>query len=72
MEFNIEKIIHMKRNKIFDIISNHQNFKILLPRIFLSTKIMSFRAKTYVAEEHVNIFDDEKIITSKYVIDRPY
>lgn len=72
MKFNIEKTIHMNRNKIFDIISNHHNFKILLPRVFLSIKIISFRAKTYVAEEHINIFNDEKIITSKYVINRPF
>ncbi len=72
MEFYIEKIIHMNRNTIFDIIAHQQNFLTLLPDTFSSIKIKSLRAETYVAEEHIHIFNGEKIITSKYFINRPY
>ncbi|MCY3854071.1 MAG: polyketide cyclase [Thaumarchaeota archaeon] len=71
MKFCIEKFIQLDIDKIFSVISNQQNFKILLPETFSSIKLMSSRNKVCITEEHIRIFGNEKIITAKYIIDYP-
>lgn len=71
MKFCIEKFIQLDIDKIFSVISNQQNFKILLPGTFSSIKLMSSRNKVYITEERIRIFGNEKVITAKYIIDYP-
>ncbi|NNL37423.1 MAG: polyketide cyclase, partial [Nitrosopumilus sp.] len=54
-KFSIEKIVNAKRDDIFEIFSNFENFQKLIPQHFPSVRIRSVRGDVSVVEEHLNI-----------------
>ena len=45
-KFSLEKIVHAKRNDVFSIFSNYEQFERLIPQFFPSIRIRSVRGDT--------------------------
>ena len=70
-KFTLEKIVNAKREIVFDILSNYENYQKLLPRHFPSVRVRSVRGNISVVEEHMNLGDQEFIIMAKHVAEKP-
>ena len=70
-KFSLEKIVKAKREIVFEIFSNYENYKKILPRHFPSIRTKSVREKTSVVEEHLLLGDREFVIMAKHVIQKP-
>ena len=70
-KFSFEKIINAKREIVFEIISNYENYQKLLPQHFPSVRVRSTRGNTSIVEEHMNLGDLELIIMAKHVTEKP-
>ncbi len=66
--FSLEKIIHAKRNDVFNIFSNYEQYDKLIPKYFPSIRIRSVRGDIAVVEEHLKLGDLELVLMSKHVI----
>jgi coenzyme Q-binding protein COQ10 len=69
--FSLEKIVNAKRDSVYKILSNYENYQNLLPRFFPSVRIRSVRDNISVVEEHMNLGDRELIIMAKHVTKEP-
>ena len=65
--FSLEKVIHAKREDVFKIFSNYENYEKLIPKYFPSIRIRSVRGNIAVVEEHLKLGDLELILMSKHV-----
>lgn len=65
--FSFEKIIHAKRNDVFNIFSNYEQYEKLIPKYFPSIRIRSVRGDIAVVEEHFKLGDLELVLMSKHV-----
>ncbi len=70
-KINFEKIIKAKRNKVFGIITNFEEFQIILPEFFPSIRVRSVRENVAVVEEHVKLSGKELVIMAKHVTQYP-
>ena len=70
-KFSLEKIVNAKRETVFEILSNYENYQKLLPAHFPSVRVRSVRDNASVVEEHMNLGDQELVIMSKHVMDKP-
>ena len=70
-KFSLEKIINAKRDAVYDLLSNYENYQELLPNYFPSVRIRSVRDNISVVEEHMNLGDNELIIMAKHVKNPP-
>ena len=70
-KFSLEKIIHSKRESVFDIFSDFENYQKLFPQHFPSIRVRSSRESTSVVEEHLMLGQKELVIMAKHVIDKP-
>ncbi len=70
-KFSLEKIINVKRETLFEIFSNFENYDKLVPQHFPSIRIRSVRGNTAVVEEHMNLGDMELLIMAKHVSEEP-
>ena len=70
-KFSLEKIVNVKREALFEVFSNFENYDKLIPQHFPSIRIRSVRGKTAVVEEHMNLGDMELIIMAKHVSEEP-
>lgn len=70
-KFSLEKTIKAKRESVFEILSNFENYQKLLPQHFPSVRIRSSRGNVSVVEEHMNLGDSELLIMAKHVTDSP-
>ena len=61
-KINFEKIIKAKSNKVFVIITNFEEFQIILPEFFPSIRVRSVRENVAVVEEHVKLSGKELVI----------
>ena len=66
-KFSLEKIIHAKREDVFKIFSNYENYPKLIPRYYSSIRIRSVRDNIAVVEEHLILGDLELLFMSKHV-----
>ena len=66
-KFSLEKIIHAKREDVFKIFSNYDDYEKLIPQYFPSIRIRSVRGNTAVVEEHLKLGDLELVLMSKHV-----
>ena len=66
-KFSLEKIIHAKREDVFKIFSNYENYPKLIPRYYSSIRIRSVRDNIAVVEEHLQLGDLELLFMSKHV-----
>jgi len=70
-KINFERIIKADREKVFDIISNYDNFQKILPQYFPSVRVCSKRDDVAVVEEHIRIAGRELIMMTKHVTKFP-
>ena len=65
--FSLEKIVHAKRDNVFQIFSNYNNYEKLVPQYFSSIRIRSVRDDIAVVEEHLKLGEIEFLFMSKHV-----
>ena len=66
-KFSLEKIVHVKREDVFKIFSNYENYQQLVPQYFPSIRIRSVRGNIAVVEEHLILGDLELLLMAKHV-----
>ena len=70
-KFSLEKIAHAKRETVYEILSNYENYEKLIPQHFPSVRVRSVRGNVSVVEEHMNLGDLELVIMAKHVTKEP-
>jgi len=70
-KFSLEKIAHTKRETVYEILSNYENYQKLIPQHFPSVRVRSVRENISVVEEHMNFGDKELVIMAKHVTEKP-
>ena len=70
-KFSLEKIVDAKRESVFEILSNFENYQKLLPQHFPSVRVRSVRGDVSVVEEHLNLGEKELLIMAKHVTTEP-
>ena len=70
-KFSLEKIVHAKRETVYEILSNYENYQKLIPQHFPSVRVRSVRENISVVEEHMNLGDKELVIMAKHVTEKP-
>ena len=70
-KFSLEKIVNAKRESIYTILSDYENYQKLLPQHFPSIRVRSVRDNISVVEEHMNIGNLELLIMAKHVTKPP-
>jgi len=70
-KFTFEKIIKAERQKVFDTVTNFEEFEKILPKYFPSIRIRSVRGNTAVVEEHVRLAGKEIVMMAKHVTKYP-
>ncbi len=70
-KFSLEKTVHAKREAVYEILSNYENYQKLIPQHFPSVRVRSVRENISVVEEHMNLGDKELVIMAKHVTEEP-
>ena len=70
-KFHFEKLVKAERNKVFEIVTNVENFHKTLPKYFPSIRIKSKRNDTTVVEEHVRLAGLELVMMTKHITRYP-
>ncbi len=70
-KFSLEKTAHAKRETVYEILSNYENYQKLIPQHFPSVRVRSVRGNISVVEEHMNLGDLELVIMAKHVTNDP-
>ncbi len=70
-KFSLEKTVHAKRETVYEIMSNYENYQKLIPQHFPSVRVRSVRENISVVEEHMNLGDKELVIMAKHVTEKP-
>jgi len=70
-KFSLEKIVNAKRETVYEIYSNYENYQKLIPQHFPSVRVRSVRGNVSVVEEHMNLGDFELVIMAKHVTKEP-
>ena len=71
VKFYLEKIIEARRDTVFHLFSDYENYEKLLPTFYPSIRIRSVRKNVAVVEEHVNLGKRELVIMAKHVAESP-
>jgi len=67
----LEKIVNAKKETVYEILSNYENYEKLIPQHFPSVRVRSVRGNISVVEEHMNLGDRELVIMAKHVTEEP-
>lgn len=70
-KFSLEKTVHAKRETVYEILSNYENYQKLIPQHFPSVRVRSVRENISVVEEYMNLGDKELVIMAKHVTEKP-
>jgi len=70
-KFSFEKIVKAKKETVYEILSNYENYQKLIPQHFPSVRVRSVRGNISVVEEHMNLGDKELVIMAKHVTEEP-
>jgi len=70
-KFSFEKIVKAKKETVYEILSNYENYQKLIPQHFPSVRVRSVRGNISVVEEHMNLGDKELLIMAKHVTEEP-
>ena len=70
-KFSLEKIVNAKRETVYEILSNYENYQKLVPQHFPSVRVRSVRGNISVVEEYINLGDRELLIMAKHVTEAP-
>ena len=71
-KITFEKITSSDPKKVFDIISNFENYEKLFPNYYPSVRIKSVRDESSLVAEHLKLHDKEFVIMAKHFNDPPY
>ena len=71
-KITFEKITSSDPKKVFDIISNFENYEKLLPNYYPLIRIKSVRDESSLVAEHLKLHDKEFVIMAKHFNDPPY
>lgn len=70
-KFSLEKIVDTRREFIYNIFSNYENYQKLFPQHFPSIRIISIRGNVAVVEEHMNLGNKKLVIMTKHITKKP-
>ncbi len=70
-KFSLEKIVNAKRETVYNVLSNYENYQKLVPQHFPFVRMRSVRENVSVVEEHMNLGDRELLIMAKHVTEKP-
>ena len=70
-KFSFEKIVKAKKEIVYEILSNYENYQKLVPQHFPFVRVRSVRENVSVVEEHMNLGDQELLIMAKHVTEKP-
>jgi len=70
-KFSLEKTVNAKRETVYEILSNYENYQKLVPQHFPFVRLRSVRGNVSVVEEHMNFGDKELSIMAKHVTEEP-
>ena len=71
-KITFEKTVKSDPKKVFDIISNFENYERLLPNYYPSVRIKSVRDESSLVAEHLKLHDKEFVIMAKHFNDPPH
>ena len=71
-KITFEKIAKSNPDKVFDVISNFENYEKLFPDYYPSVRIKSVRDESSLVAEHLKLHDNEFVIMAKHFNDPPY
>ena len=71
-KITFEKIVNSPPDKVFDIISNFENYEKLFPDYYPSIRIKSVRDESSLVVEHLKLHDKEFVIMAKHFNDPPH
>ena len=72
IKITFEKTVKSDPNKVFEILSNFENFEKLLPDYYPSIHIKSVRGESSLVSEHLKLHDKEFVIMAKHFSQPPY
>ena len=72
IKITFERTIRSDPKKVFDIISNFENYERLFPDYYPSVRIKSVRDESSLVAEHLKLHDKEFVIMAKHFSDPPY
>jgi len=70
-KFSSQIIVDAKRDHVFEIFSNYDNYQNLVPQHYPSVRIRSVRVDQAVVEEHFNLGGTEMLVMAKHVSKKP-
>jgi len=70
-KFSLEKIANAKRDIVYEVFSNFENYQKIIPQHYMSVRIRSVRDNVAVVEEHLLLGDSELVIMAKHVTEKP-
>jgi len=70
-KFSLEKTVRAKRETVYEILSNYENYQKLIPQHFPFVRVRSVRENISVVEEHMNFGGKELVIMAKHVTEKP-
>ena len=70
-KFTIKKTAKTKRETLFKILSDYENYQKLIPQHFPSVRVRSVRDNVSVVEEHLNLGGKELVVMAKHVAQEP-
>ena len=71
-KITFERIIRSDPKKVFDVISNFENYEKLFPDYYPSIRIKSVRDENSLVAEHLKLYDKEFVIMAKHFSEPPY
>ena len=71
-KITFEKIVKADPDKVFDIISNFENYEKLFPDYYPLIRIKSVRDESSLVVEHLKLHDKEFVIMAKHFNDPPH
>ena len=71
-KITFERTISSDPKKVFDVISNFENYVKLLPNYYPLVRIKSVRDESSLVAEHLRLHDKEFVIMAKHFNDPPY
>ena len=71
-KITFERTISSDPKKVFDVISNFENYEKLLPDYYPLVRIKSVRYESSLVAEHLRLHDKEFVIMAKHFNDPPY
>ena len=72
IKITFERTIRSDPKKVFDVISNFENYEKLFPDYYPSVRIKSVRDESSLVAEHLKLHDKEFVIMAKHFSDPPY